>query len=199
MRALVFILVVASLGLTGAPARAAGDARDLEEYLQQIRAWGMSESAHGALLMVAGIVNGYTLLSYSRDSTTGHWVRGYRSTACPLPRADSLALARWQSEIGEKNAPVVELLRGSADRDYSGFVTTEEGRAFRDLVELGYFVDYLQTKESLGSEEVAKATNLTVQRLMDRAEAYNDVARRFNAGSAKRIPILEIVPGGKLR
>lgn len=199
MKALAAVLVVAALGI---PAVATGGPRpsaDLEHYLRQIRAWGMTESAHDALFMVAGIVNGNTLLSFSRDRATASWGRRYASAACPLPGADSTAVVRAQRELRERNEAVVRWLRESADRDRSGFVTTEEGSAFRGLVELGYFADYLLKREHLGPEEVAKANGLTLQKLLDRAAAYNEVATRFNRASTTPMPILEITQGDSPR
>ena len=192
MRVLAAILVIANLGSAAMPGGRAEATSDLEEYLRQIRNWGMSESAHSALFTVACIVNGSTILSVSRDSTSGWWLRGYRATACPLPGADSLAVAKWQEEIRQRSEPVIALLRPSADSDGSGFVTSQEAGAFRELVEFGYVVDYLVRGETLDPEAVAEANSMTLQKLMDRAEAYNEVARRFNAASTLRMPVLEL-------
>ncbi len=199
MKAVVAVLVIAGLGLGLAPCVKAGDSNDLEKYMRQIRSWGMTEGAHMVLFTVANMVNGFTILSFSPDSANGAWTRGYRSTACPLPGADSLAVAKLQDELAEKNERVVAALRTSADRDGSGFVTTEEASELRTLVELGYFTDYLVTKTSLGLEEMAKANSLTAQKLLDRVETYNDVAHRFNAGSAAKMPIVAVALGDKAR
>jgi hypothetical protein len=192
MRTIVLLCLAAAAAVTPAGC-APQQPTELDRYVAQIRTWGMGEAAHQSLATAASIIDGGTRLEYLRDSTSGYWGTRYMSTSCPLPGADSAAVAAWQKEQADSVEVLVRLLRESADADRSGFVTSAEGRDLRGLVEFGYLADHMFRHGPFQRDELEKSTRTPPGGLVGRAESYNAVATRFNeATSGRRLPVLEL-------
>jgi len=149
------------------------DPPELQAYIAAVRRSKMTDGAQSYLRSVASIVTGGVLLTFPRDPDSGEYGRGLQSTTCPLPGADSLAVAEWTRELRNRIGNMVMELRALADTDGSGFVTDLEASQLRELVEFGYFVHYLTTSEHATLPTVAEATHLEPEQLKDRVNKYN--------------------------
>ena len=129
-------------------------------------------------------------MTFQRDSASAEYGRGYRSTSCLRPGADSLAAVAWQREVNGRIENIMPELRALADTDHSGFVTDREAWQLRDLLEFGYFVRYLTTSEHAGISAVAAATHLAVDGVKDRVNQYNAAAARLPQCLGCDVPIL---------
>jgi hypothetical protein len=104
---------------------------DLDEYVSSIRQSGMSESAAGSVRMVASILSGSS--TFRAIPTPDGWGLSYGPPENPN--------LRWEEKFKtlrtrEANREAwTEFLKDYADTDGSGFVSTEEGRVLRRLVE----------------------------------------------------------------
>ncbi len=167
--------------LIAVDAVAGGDPPDLLEYIARIRESGMSESARGALGMIAGVRAGSTILKYERaDGSPRYWAT-FTSTGCPLPGADPGKVAEWQASLRAKEEAEFERLKPLADKDGSGFVSTEEGNEFRELMEFGVLAEQVREAEGPGLEKVAMASGLEMKEAEAKLERYRSLLGRLPA------------------
>jgi hypothetical protein len=166
----------------------AGESSDLDTYLQEIRASGMSESAAGAVRFVVLLRLGQMVLTYEWDETAGRYWPSYQSTNCPLPGADPEETAAWEEE--QELARVADLagVKGYADADGSGFVSTAEGRDFRYLIEYGYLAAQLLEEGKTSIQELAVASGLSEPAARSRLDAYLAVVERDKASGSTLFP-----------
>jgi hypothetical protein len=164
--------------------------------MTEVRKLGMTESASGDLSMVANIRTGGSLLIFPKDEITGAYGRSYQGTACPIPGADPEVTRQWQAEVQKRVERDMEILRKHADRDGSGFISTVEGREFRDLVEFGYLAAHIAESDAASATDVARAARLTAEQVEERVAQYNAVARRLNELSQFKIPLVELTAPG---
>ena len=123
---------------------------DLEEYLASIRESGMAERAASDVRMVAAILASGSGFTASR-LPDGSVVQSYGSPPGGRDhkerRATASTMESWTA-----------FLRQQADTDQSGFVTTKEGWALRQLVEMGLMAHQLRL-HSLEELERAQPLN----------------------------------------
>lgn len=165
----------------GALAFAAGCQRsssELADYLEKIRASGMSEGAESAVRTVASIRVGQTLLMFDKEAETGRYDRVYRSGSCPLPGATSEQLEAWKKRTLEGTQKELDRLKPLADLDHSGFVTTEEGARFRNIFEFGVEAAYVCQHEPCTRTSVAHALGITMPVFSDLLGNYQSLRRR---------------------
>ncbi|HWN43404.1 MAG TPA: hypothetical protein VNW71_14345 [Thermoanaerobaculia bacterium] len=151
---------------------------DLRAYLEEIKAEGMTEAAASALRMVAAIEAGSTILEIQTDEAGKVSSRGYTSGLCARPGMSEEARAQLRKEMEEMEAKVereLERLRPLADRDGSGFVSSEEGGRFRHLYELGKSVLVVTADGLRDGEQVAERLQMRVEKLHEDLAAYTTV------------------------
>jgi len=166
---MLIVSVIASMVFTGG--QQAGDGADLNEYLQGIRASGISEVGKGQLIMVAGICAGATIFQYQVDKASGRYWPSYTSATCPKPDADPPELEKWKLTKRSDTEILADKLKAFADSDQSGFVTTQEASDFRYLVEYGYLVAQVVRDEGATMELVTRASG------KDAATASRELSR----------------------
>lgn len=151
---------------------------DLRAYLEEIKAAGMTENAAGSLRMVAAIEAGESLLDIQTDETGKVTGRGYSARFCPRPGMSEEARAELRKQMEEVNAKVereVERLKPLADRDGSGFVSSEEGMRFRRLYELGKSVLVVTADGLRDSKQVAERLQMPLETLQQDLAAYSGI------------------------
>lgn len=122
---------------------------DFEQYVEQIRKSGMTEQAASSIRMAASLVSGASLLE-AKMSPDGKGVgRSYTSAYCFKPGADPEKVRAAREQIEAKMQVWTEFFKKAADTDGSGFVSTAEGAALRDRVELGLLAPQIETAESV--------------------------------------------------
>ena len=122
---------------------------DFEQYVEQIRKSGMTEQAASSIRMAASLVSGASLLE-AKMSPDGKGVgRSYTSAYCLKPGADPEKVRAAREQIEAKMQVWTEFFKKAADTDGSGFVSTAEGAALRDRVELGLLAPQIETAESV--------------------------------------------------
>jgi hypothetical protein len=161
---------------------------DLDEYLETIRASGMSEGAHTALHSVAALVTQKTLLTYEKDERTGRYDRTYRSAACPLPNATEKQLDEWKKGLSESAAREIKNFRTMADFDNSGFITTVEGNRFRQIYEAGIESAYLCRLEPCTLGHLSSAIGMQAASLLDLLKSYDEIQQRATSRHLRGFP-----------
>lgn len=151
---------------------------DLRAYLEEIKAAGMTEDAAGSLRMVAAIETGESLLEIQTDEAGKISGRSYTARFCPRPGMSEEARAQLRKEMEEMEAKVereMARLKPLADRDGSGFVSSEEGMRFRRLYELGKSVLVVTADGLRDSKQVAERLQMPLETLQQDLEAYADI------------------------
>lgn len=184
-------LPATTLGLMILVAGCQRSSPELSEYLEAIRASGMSEGAQTSIRNVATLRTKQTLLTFEKDAESGHYGRVYRSGACPIPGATPQQLEAWKKQMLARAQPEVNRLRPLADLDQSGFVTTEEGGRFRATYELGMEVSYICQHEPCTLKSVSQAMGTTPSALSDSLRDYRTLCDR---AAKLHIPGLAPVP-----
>jgi hypothetical protein len=153
---------------------------DFDTYVEQIRKTGMSESASNALRMVARVLSGASAFkaTHAANGTIG---RAYDSMTFPPTLGEKLL-----EEQRAKLDAWMKLLQKQADRDGSGFVSTEEGYALQRMVETGLIAAQLGITDA---DELAKAV------FKNRAGAVADIAAYSRLLAAAAQQGLEGLPG----
>jgi hypothetical protein len=169
-----------ALALLAAGSVFAGDdmPADLRAYLEEIKAAGMTEDASASLRTVAGIETGATLLDIRTDEAGKISSRGYTAAFCPRPGMSEEARTQLRKEMEAMEAKVkleMERLRPLADRDGSGFVSSEEGLRFRRLYELGKSVLVVTADGLRDGEQVAERLQMPLEKLRQDLAAYAEI------------------------
>ncbi|MFL6264295.1 MAG: hypothetical protein ACJ76Y_31800 [Thermoanaerobaculia bacterium] len=181
----------------GALALAAGCQRsspELADYLEKIRASGMSESAESSIRTVASIRVRQTLLMFDKEAETGRYDRVYRSGSCPLPGATPEQLEVWKKRTLEGTQKELNRLKPLADLDRSGFVTTEEGARFRNIFEFGVEAAYICQHEPCTPASISHALGIAMPVFSDLLSSYQDLRRRalkFRIDGFAPVPLVE--------
>lgn len=158
---------------------AGDDPPDLLDYIAKIRESGMSEGAEGSLRSIASIRAGATILKYRKDDRSGRYWASYSSTACPLPGADPAKVAEWQATLRAKTSAEMDRLKPLADRDSSGFVSSEEAWELRELFEFGILAVQVQEAEGPGIQKLATASGLKSEDAESRLASYRVLAKKM--------------------
>lgn len=148
---------------------------DLKAYLEEIKAAGMTEDAASSLRTVASIEVGATLLEITTDESGKVSSRGYTSRFCPRPGMSEEARAQLKKEMDameEKVKSEIARLRPLADRDGSGFVSSEEGMRFRRAYETGRSVLAVTADGLRDGDKVAERLRMPVERLQSDLAEY---------------------------
>ena len=172
----------------------AGDGADLTAYIETIRASGMSEMAQSQVGTVAGIVAGTTILFFQPDPESGRYWPGLMSTNCPNPNADAPELTRWKSLKKDESAEVLQQLKPFADADGSGFVTTQEGGDFRNLLEFGYLAAQVIRDEAASVQAIARASGKDVTATEASLREYVALSKRITQVGVAGLPEV-VIPG----
>src|SRR5689334_6149584 len=133
---------------------------DLERYLKERRAAGMTEGAEMYLNSIADVRSGGTFLTFEKRPDGGY-SGFYMSTTCARPGADPKRLAAFRQQIEKKMATELQPLKKLADADGSGFVSTREGEDTLKLIEFAWEVTYLVDREGRDRSQLAHAMGLT--------------------------------------
>ncbi len=153
--------------------------KDIDKYIASIRKAGMSEGAQAHLRMTASIITGVRIISFPKDDVTGRYGISYKPPFRPGPETDSEELKRFENEYKEKINIEIEKLKSHADFDHSGFISTEEARNFRTLLESGYKVNFVLEDKGKDIIETAKALEITADELKKLTEEYNALAEKL--------------------
>ena len=170
-------LALALLGVGGAFAGEDMPA-DLRAYLEEIKAAGMTEDAAASLRTVASIEVGVTILEIQTDEAGKVSGRGFSARFCPRPGMSEEARAQLKKEIDameEKVKSEIARLRPLADRDGSGFVSSEEGHRFRKLYEMGRSLLVVTADGLRDGDSVAERLHIPVETLQQDLAAYAEI------------------------
>ncbi|HYN21997.1 MAG TPA: hypothetical protein VE078_13640 [Thermoanaerobaculia bacterium] len=165
------------LFLLSAVAVLAGDElpADLREYIDQIKASGMSESAAGNLRMVAAAEAGEMVIVIEKDETGKYIGASYESKFCAKPGLSGELLAKLQEEqkkAEELSLKELERIKKVADLDGSGFISTAEGGQVRDLYFFAKFVQEFASDGVRDGNRIAERSGMPVARFRQKLEAY---------------------------
>ena len=164
-----------------------GTAADLERYVIEARRDGMSEGARGTLWQVAAIRTGAIVVTYPKDETTGVYFDSYNSTTCPNPKQNPEVARKFQEKMSQATEAEVKKLKPLADADGSGFVSSDEGEAFRRLVEFGYKASFISKQKGRGDlHALAKALGQADDVVLDQAVRYKALVKHM--GSDSKLP-----------
>lgn len=148
---------------------------DLREYIDQIKASGMSESATSHLRMVAASESGEMIYVVEKDDT-GKYIGGsYESKFCGKPGLSEEALAKLREEqkkAEELSMKELERIKKLADRDGSGFVSTAEAGQVRDLYFFAKLVNELTSDGVRDGNRLAERMSWPVERLRQKLTEY---------------------------
>ena len=169
----------------------AGKQSDLETYIESIRTSGMSEVGRMQISSVAGICCGSTILTYRPDEVSGRYWPSYTSATCPKPDADTPEIKRWKTLKVSETDVLIRRLKPFADADSSGFVTTDEGSAFRNLIEYGFLAEQVIRDKGPDLEFLAEASGTDPKAAGERLAAYKDLARRIIDSGVAELPFPE--------
>ena len=172
------------------------DGSDLEAYIEEIRASGISEMGRSHVRSVSGICSGSSILEYRVDETSGRYWPSYTSATCPKPNADTVEIKEWKMlRLSEADMLANEFTR-FADADGSGFVTTKEAADFRWLVEYGYLVAQVIRDEGPNVDFVVRASGKDVEEAVSRMEEYKALARRITEAGVTGLPDITVADAG---
>lgn len=101
--------------------------------------------------------------------------RRYTSVLCPRPGMSEEARAQLRKEMEAMEAKVkaeIARLRPLADRDGSGFVSSEEGHRFRNLYEMGRSVLVVTAGGLRDGGQAAERLQIPAEKLQEDLAAY---------------------------
>jgi hypothetical protein len=107
------------------------------QYVENI-----SEEGYGAILSAASLLSGSSAMRVSL-TPQGGIVRSFGPSRCSQPTDHKEQARTCRQVIEAGNKEWMTFLRGHADRDGSGFVTTEEGVAIHEEVYMAFDVSRL--------------------------------------------------------
>lgn len=176
MRLLYVIILIVTA--SAAPARGQGDPEDMLECIEQIMAWKMSEQAKMSVAMIAGMRLGGGIWSYHKDESSGIYFNSYTSAKCKSPDSDPAITEREDNEYRYRLDGEILRLRDLADFDGSGFVSTDEGMRFRQLVEFGCKAAHIAVEEK--GDLAAIRLGLSVELGGSEEGAFENKVKEYN-------------------
>jgi len=189
---MAIIAVLSVVSLAGAVVSCAKKTSDLDTYIEEIRASGVSEMGRNQILFVASVCAGSVVLEYRADAASGRYLPSYTSTTCPNPGVDTVDLEQWKQARRAEAEKLVNSLKRFADADGSGFVTTDEAFAFRRSVEFGYLAAQVIRDEEAKLESIARASGIDLEEAARRVEEYRVLARRITEAGVGELPDVTI-------
>jgi hypothetical protein len=151
---------------------------DLREYLDQIKASGMSETAAGNLRMVAAAEAGEIVFVIEKDETGKYIGASYESKFCAKPGLSGEALAKLREEekkAKEASLKELERIKKIADRDGSGFISTAEAGQVRELYFFAKFVQELTSDGVRDGNRIAERIQMPVAMFRQKLAAYAEM------------------------
>jgi hypothetical protein len=185
----VVLAVVLLLVVAGTIAWHRQGSSDLERYLDERRAAGMSEGAENALRSIAAIHAKSTVITFEREAD-GRYSRSYISAFCARPGMDPKQIAALQESSRKMIAAELKTLKGIADTDGSGFVSTAEGSRLQQLIEFATEATFIAEREGRDPQRVALAMGMPLAKFDQNLSDYRTLLHR-NAG---RNPRLKKIP-----
>lgn len=182
------ILAFACVGGLLCGSAQAQDPPDLESYIAKIREQGITESGKNQIMTVASIRLGQSLLTFDEDPQTGRYVPTFRSTTCPVPGADPAKTAQLQAELAAARDAEFNALKPLADADGSGFVSSEEGAAFRTVFELGSLARCVVDHRGYSKAAICRASGLDEATVDARLSMLDELGKRAAAAGLKPFP-----------
>jgi len=141
----------------------------------------MTENARASIGLMASIEAGTMLLSFQKDDSSGAFWPRYMSASCPKPEMSETERQELRDELEAKIAPCMEKMRPIADTNNSGFVTTEEGAEFREIVEFGYKASHVVNEEGHDMERICAGLSMKEERVRERAKQYKTLLAKARA------------------
>ncbi len=187
--AAVAVFAVATLASGCRSSQAAGS--DFDQYVASIRGQGMTEMALSSLQMIAAIRTRQMLVAFEKDADSGFYIRDYTPVNCGLPGVAPEKVAALKKQEQELIAHEVDRIRRLADADGSGFVTTEEGRAFRDYYETALLAAHICEHDTCTLEALAAGLRQPKARIEESLAGYTAIRQR---AAAERLPDFPVVP-----
>jgi hypothetical protein len=188
--------VIALLVLTGLPllAEPAAQPPDFLSYVEEVRKAGATEEAQSALLSVAVIMVGDSVLDFPKDPKSGEYGKSYRSTSCPRPGLSKEARSKLAEDAAARREPVLKRLREIADADHSGFVSTREGWEVRLTFEFGAELADLVPKEGTDRSMLCKLLHVTPAEFDQRLQGYSSLVKAFSGMTLRYLPAVPSLP-----
>ena len=141
---------------------------------------------------IAGIRLGGTILSFNKDETSGGYFRSYTGTKCHSPDRNPedvrLERERYKYQVeGE-----ILKLRPLADLDGSGFVGSDEGSRFRNLVEFGYWASHVIEAEEGDIDHVCKGLMMSRDSFDETLDDYRELMAKAKKLGTEDLPQLDL-------
>jgi len=191
-RKLAFLMLLALAVLAANCSPSPKGKSDLDAYIEEIRASGMSEMAKNSIEFMASLCEGTRLLEFRPDSASGRYFPGYTNTTCSLPDAGKQSGKGSRETEEAKSDRLVKELKRLADTDNSGFVTTKEGFEFRYLIEYGYLAAQVIKDEGASLESIARASGKDVKDAEVQLARYSKSAQELREAGVAELPSIEL-------
>lgn len=156
---------------------------DLQQHVSELRQEGMSESAKRSLTTVASIWAGAVLLTVEKLPSAEYESR-FTTGFCPRPGADPEEVKALRQKLDERVQAELRRLKPFADRDGSGFISTEEASQFRELVLFGLRAAKLEPGDRQSPQAIASALGKDPGWVIEKARDYADLGQRVLASSS---------------
>lgn len=164
---------------------------DFRAYIEKVKAAGMTEDAESSLRTIASVEAGETVFTIDKDDQGKVVGQGFMSKYCIRPGMSEEAMAKLKeerAEVEKKAQMEVERLKPIADRDHSGFVSSEEGYRLRELYFFGRQVREVTGDEPRDGAFVAEKLGRSV------AEVRKMLAEYQELGAFSPLPALTFSP-----
>lgn len=175
----------------GLAAQTAAEPPDMQKYIEGIRQYGMSEMGKSALTTVASIRNGFTELAFP-EGPDGSFGMSYSSLLCKNPNMDPELARKEKEEAETRNGLEMIRLKPLADADKSGFVTTEEGMQFRQLVEFAYRIAYISGREDNDMQKTCKAIGMFEDAVKQKLVDYEKLQEELKRLGLAALPVVTL-------
>ena len=166
---------------------------DFLAYVEEVRKAGATEEAQSALLTVATIMVGDSVLDFPKDPKSGEYGKSYRSTSCPMPGLSKEARSKLAEESSTRLEPVLKRLREFADADHSDFVSTREGWEVRRTFEFGAELATLVVKEGTDRSVLCKLLHVTPAEFDERLQGYSSLMKAFSGMTLRYFPAVPLL------
>lgn len=187
-------LFIVAMCIVAAPALTQTETppKDQIECIDQIKAWKMSENARQSISTIAGIRLGVTILGFNKDETSGAYFKSYTGTKCYSPdrNPEDVKLEREQYKY-QVEEEILEL-RPLADFDGSGFVGTDEGSRFRNLIEFGYWASHVIEGEEGDIDRVCKGLMMSRETFDENLGDYKELRIKAKELGIEDLPELDL-------
>ncbi len=192
LRRLAFPMLLALAVLATSCSRSPKGKSDLDAYIEEIRASGMSEMAKNSVGMIASVCDGTRLLEYLPDPASGRYFPKYTNTTCSIPDAGTRSGERPKEVRETESDRLVKELKRLADEDDSGFVTTKEAVELRSLIEYGYLAAQVSKDDGASLETIARASGKDVRDAGVQLAKYKKSAQELREAGVAELPLITL-------